>query len=132
MTLTLILTIGCGAAWRRTWGSDRPLWAMPGYRWGQAAIGFLVLMGLLIWAGAEPWKAALGSGLALGYMTVMGQSIPHIWWAWSWLNDRVRLPGLPFFRNRDGTGAWTAYAEATCGAVIWSICLLITTLGGKL
>ena len=125
-TLTIVLAIILGAAWRRMFGSDRPDWATPGYRGGQALIGFLVLMGLLIWYGASPAKAMTLSGLALGFMTSIAQAIPHVWAFWNWFYARVGLPrGVKFFSNPDGSPAPTAYAEASCGAIVWCLAAVL-------
>ena len=120
-TISIVLAIILGAAWRRMFGSDRPDWAFPGYRGLQALGGLLVLFALCLWTGTAWPLSALKAGLAIGFLTAYGQSIPHVWAAWDWLDGRMRLPRL---WGTEG-GAWTAYSEATAGACVWLIAVLV-------
>lgn len=59
-----------GASWRRFYGSARPGWAFPGYRFMQIAAGFVVLALLQVVRGDPFWRCALDSALAIGFMTL--------------------------------------------------------------
>ena len=120
-TLTIILTVLAGAAWRRNWGDVRPSWAFPGFRAAQAVTGFTVLLAVCILAGHPWWSAAIRSGLALGFLTAMAQSIPHVWAAFDWIDGKLPK-GLPKQWPFDG---WTTYAEATSGAIVFGIAVAL-------
>jgi len=105
-----------GGLWRRWWGDERPSYAFPGFRALQASLGVLALAGCCYLAGASWWLAAAKAGLAIGFLTTMAESVPHIWRAWEAVDYRFGTPRW----GRMLTG-YTAYAEATCGAAVWAI-----------
>lgn len=124
VTFAIVLAALVGAAWRRWWG-DVPAvwwpWKRPngdgiGYRAMQAVAGLLLLGLILLAAGAPVWKAAVASACTIGYLTAVARSIPHIWIATEWLEQRGWLPRL----GRMLTG-YTAWGEAFAGAAGWMI-----------
>lgn len=116
-----------GAAWRRWWGDVAASWwpwkrangTNIGYRGFQACAGLLILFGLLVSNGSPLLYASIKAGLAIGFLTAMAQSIPHVWAAWDWLDSKIALPKQwPF----DGH---TTYAEATAGAIVFGIAVAL-------
>jgi hypothetical protein len=116
----IALSALAGGAWRRWWGDERPAYAFRGFRALQASAGVLALGLFCYLAGAPIWLAAVKAGLAIGFLTTMAESIPHIWRAWEAADYRWGTPRW----GRMLTG-YTAYAEATCGAVVWAIATMI-------
>lgn len=117
MTLAALL----GAAWRRWWGDARPSWAFPGFRALQACIGLCALFCLCMWAGHSWWASAIRAALAIGFLTAVAQSIPHVWWAWEWVN--LKVGGLNSrYRLIDG---FTTWAEMTAGAIVFGLAVWI-------
>lgn len=127
--LAVVLAILAGAAWRRWWGWLPASW-WPwkrangdgiGYRAFQAVVGFVTLA-LILWlaAGAKIESAAIVSGIVLGFLSSIAQSVPHIWKLWELIDGKIKLP-------RFGTliDGWTCYAELTCGAFVWVIAALV-------
>lgn len=118
--MTIALAILAGAIFRRWWGDARPSWAFPGFRGLQALGGLLALFALCLWAGTAWPLAALKAGLAIGFLTAVAQSIPHVWQAFDWLDGRLPR-GLPKL-GRWFTG-WTTYSEATAGALVFAVAI---------
>ena len=102
-----------GAAWRRWFGSARPGWAFPGYRFMQIAAGWVVLALLQVAAGDYFWRCTLDSALALGFMTlpVSFSRQPFVW-----LRKKIDPPKM-WGTMLNGPEPW---AEALQGAVVWS------------
>ena len=119
--MTFTLAIILGAVWRRWWGDERPAWAFPGFRATQAVTGFVTLFGICLLAGHSWWSAAIRAGLALGFLTTMAESVPHIWRGWEWIDAKV-IGLRSRFRLVNG---FTTYSEMTAGAAVWSIAILI-------
>lgn len=120
VTIAIVLASLAGAAWRRWWGDERPAWAFAGYRAMQAVVGLIVLGMILLAAGAPIWKAAVASLCTIGYLSAVARSIPHVWVATEWIEERGWLPRL----GRMLTG-YTAWAEAVAGAVGWLIAAFV-------
>lgn len=106
-----------GALWRRWWGDERPSWAPPKYRAIQAVVGFAVLFAIG-WQILPWWEAAIRSGLALAFITVCAESIPHIWRGWEWVDRHWSMRSS--WRLLDG---YTTKGELTCGAIVWAAAL---------
>ena len=120
-TLTIVLAVLGGAIWRRNWGDARPAWAFPGFRAAQAVTGFVTLVAVCLLAGHPWWSAGIRAGLAIGFLTAMAQSIPHVWAAWDWLDSKLPK-GLPKQWPLDGHTAW---AEVTAGAIVFGIAVAL-------
>lgn len=117
--MDLPLAIIIGAVFRRWWGDARPSWAFPGYRATQAIIGLAVLFGIC-WIGHSWRDAAIRSALAIGFITAIAQSIPHVWSFWDWVDSKISLRSR--YRLLDG---FTTYAELTNGAIVFGLAVVI-------
>jgi len=118
-----------GAAWRRWFGSARPLWMRPidawwrahfdiqrpdrgaPYRAVQVVIGCIGLF-LLGWAGGDAWwKAGLETAIAMVIFTISAHTRdPFIWMA-----KVMRLPKM-WGTMLNGPDPW---GEVMQGATIW-------------
>lgn len=121
--LAIGLAAVLGAAWRRWFGSARPEWAFPGYRFMQIAAGFIVLALIQVVAGDDFWRCALDSALAIGFMTL---PIEYSRRPFEWIAERLPLPttdGLPhpWRPMLQGPAPW---AEAMQGAMLWAAAVL--------
>lgn len=113
-----------GAAWRRWFGSARPSWAFPGYRFMQIAAGFAVLFGLCQLSGDSGWFAAVKSGAVIGFMTM---PIRYSRRPFEWITERFPLPTTgnlphPWKPMLQGPAPW---AEALQGMCLWPLAVLL-------
>ena len=130
MIAALIAAVIAGAIFRRWWGDAAASWwpwkrangTNIGYRGFRAVTGFVTLGAVCLLAGHPWWSAAIRAGFAIGFLTAMAQSIPHVWAAWDWLDGKLPR-GLPKL-GRWFTGH-TTYSEATCGGIVWAFAVLL-------
>jgi hypothetical protein len=118
----ILLALIAGVAWRRWWGDERPSWAYPGYRATQALSGWAVLFLLCVIADpGDILRNAARAALVIGFMSLpIRVSMYGFTDFWKWVDERVGTPKL----GRWFTG-YTTYAEATQGAALWLLAVII-------
>ena len=119
--LATALAFLAGGLWRRWWGTERPSYAFPGYRAVQASLGVLALVLLGRMAGDSWGLAAVRAGGCVGFLS-LPIAISRAWAErpWLWIERRYGTPRWPPWFD-----GWTTYAEATAGALVFGIAMLI-------